>query len=57
MSTAAEAPGGRLFLRVFPSIMLPMFLASVDGTIVAAYHEWSDDEKPLQYCRATRFTL
>ena len=32
----AEAPGGRLFLRVFPSIMLPMFLASVDGTIVAA---------------------
>ena len=25
----------RLFLRVFPSVMLPMFLASVDGTIVA----------------------
>ena len=39
MSAAAgipEVPGGRLFLRVFPSIMLPMFLASVDGTIVAA---------------------
>ena len=34
--TPAEAPGGRLFLRVFPSIMLPMFLASVDATIVAA---------------------
>ena len=33
---AAEAPGGRLFLRVIPSIMLPMFLASVDATIVAA---------------------
>ena len=32
----APSPGGRLFLRVFPSIMLPMFLASVDGTIVAA---------------------
>lgn len=32
----APAPGGRLFLRVFPSIMLPMFLASVDATIVAA---------------------
>ena len=27
---------GRLFLRVFPSIMLPMFLAIVDQTIVAA---------------------
>ena len=36
-STASAAePGGRLFLRVFPSIMLPMFLASVDATIVAA---------------------
>lgn len=28
-------PGGRLFLTVFPSIMLPMFLAVVDQTIVA----------------------
>ena len=35
-ATEAPSPGGRLFLRVFPSIMLPMFLASVDGTIVAA---------------------
>jgi MFS family permease len=38
---AAEAAApplatGSLFFRVFPSIMLPMFLASVDGTIVAA---------------------
>ena len=32
----APQPGGKLFFRVFPSIMLPMFLASVDGTIVAA---------------------
>ena len=29
-------PSRHLFFRVFPSIMLPMFLASVDGTIVAA---------------------
>jgi len=28
-------PGGNLFLRVFPSIMLPMFLAALDQTIVA----------------------
>ena len=33
----AAAPNSRaLFFAVFPSIMLPMFLASVDGTIVAA---------------------
>ncbi len=32
----AAPPAGNLFLRVFPSIMLPMFLASVDSTIVAA---------------------
>jgi MFS family permease len=35
--TDAAAPDSRaLFFAVFPSIMLPMFLASVDGTIVAA---------------------
>jgi EmrB/QacA subfamily drug resistance transporter len=38
-STASLAVGapeaGRLFFRVFPSIMLPMFLAVVDQTIVA----------------------
>ena len=28
-----------------------------DGTIVAAYHEWSDDPKPLQYLLCTRFTV
>jgi MFS family permease len=34
---AAAQPSSRtLFFTVFPSIMLPMFLASVDGTIVAA---------------------
>ncbi len=33
---AETTPGGKLFFRVFPSIMLPMFLASVDATIVAA---------------------
>jgi MFS family permease len=32
---AARAPDQFSFLRVFPSIMLPMFLAAVDQTIVA----------------------
>lgn len=36
MSSQAVSPPGNLFLRVFPSIMLPMFLASVDSTIVAS---------------------
>ena len=28
-----------------------------DGTILASYHEWSEDERPLQYVRCTRFRL
>ncbi|MDR3535309.1 MAG: MFS transporter [Acetobacteraceae bacterium] len=32
---AAQPPGRSLFLTVFPSIMLPMFLAALDQTIVA----------------------
>ena len=35
-ATAQDVPDSGLFLRVFPSIMLPMFLAAVDQTIVAA---------------------
>ena len=42
---------------VYQHIGYPSVAQATDGTIVAAYHEWSDDEKPLQYCRATRFTL
>jgi len=34
-TTEPEPSAGRLFLSVFPSIMLPMFLAVVDQTIVA----------------------
>jgi len=28
-----------------------------DGTIVAAFHEYSDDDPPIQYLRCTRFKL
>ncbi|NVM43378.1 MAG: hypothetical protein HWN79_00540 [Candidatus Lokiarchaeota archaeon] len=28
-----------------------------DGTIVAAYHEYSDDEQPIHYLMCTRFKL
>ncbi|HET6610308.1 MAG TPA: MFS transporter [Rhodopila sp.] len=33
--TRENVPGPNLFLTVFPSVMLPMFLAAVDQTIVA----------------------
>ena len=35
MSAAAAPPSRRLFFTVFPSVMLPMFLAAIDQTIVA----------------------
>jgi hypothetical protein len=35
----------------------PTVAQLADGTIVAAYHEYSDDERPLQYLMCTRFRL
>jgi hypothetical protein len=35
----------------------PTVVQLADGTIVAAYHEYSDDERPLQYLMCTRFRL
>ena len=29
----------------------------LDGTIVCAYHEWSEEAKPLQYVLCTRFRV
>ena len=42
---------------VYQHIGYPSVVQMPDGTIIASYHEWSDDERPLQYCRATRFRL
>ena len=42
---------------VYQHIGYPTVAQMPDGTVVAAYHEWSDDAKPLQFCLATRFTL
>jgi hypothetical protein len=42
---------------VYQHIGYPSVVQMPDGTIVASYHEWSEDERPLQYCRATRFRL
>lgn len=35
----------------------PTVVQNADGSIVVAYHEWSDDAQPLQHLRWTRFQL
>ena len=42
---------------IYQHIGYPSVAQMPDGTIAAAYHEWDEQEKPLQYVRCTRFTL
>jgi hypothetical protein len=42
---------------VFQHIGYPSVVQLEDGTIVASYHEWNDEDRPLQYVRCTRFRL
>jgi hypothetical protein len=42
---------------IYQHIGYPSVVQANDGTIVALYHEWTDDEQPLQYVRCTRFEL
>ncbi len=42
---------------VYQHIGYPSVAQMPDGTIVASYHEWSEDPAPLQYVRCTRFRL
>jgi hypothetical protein len=42
---------------LYQHIGYPSVVQLNDGTILAAYHEWSDDPKPIQYVLCTRFTL
>jgi hypothetical protein len=44
-------PGG------YQHIGYPSVVQLKDGTIVASYHEWSNDPVPLQYVLCTRFQL
>lgn len=50
-SVSLTHPGG------FQHIGYPSVVQMPDGTIVASYHEWSDDPAPVQYVRCTRFEL
>jgi sialidase-1 len=42
---------------VYQHIGYPSVVQLADGTIIASYHEWSEDERPLQFVRCTRFRL
>jgi hypothetical protein len=50
---AAARDSGRLYWH----IGYPTVTQIKDGTIIAAFHEFSDDKPPIQYLRCTRFTL
>ena len=45
------------FTGVYQHIGYPTVQQMPDATVVAAYHEWSSDPRPLQYCLATRFEV
>jgi len=42
---------------VYVHIGYPTVTQLKDGTIIAAFHEYSDDKPPIQYLRCTRFKL
>ena len=42
---------------VFQHIGYPSVVQNTDGSITCLYHEWSEDESPLQYVRCTRFNV
>ena len=57
---AGKYGGGRIDWRnpgVYQHIGYPTVVQMPDGTIVAAYHEWNEDERPLQFVCAARFRL
>ncbi|MFO1068376.1 MAG: sialidase family protein [Geminicoccaceae bacterium] len=52
--------GGRIDWHnpgVYQHIGYPSVVQLGDGTIVMLHHEWSEDERPLQFVRCTRFRL
>jgi len=42
---------------LYQHIGYPSVVQLKDGTIVVAYHEWSEDPQPIQYVLCTRFRL
>jgi len=61
-SLTLERQAGRVLLDVliiqqYWHIGYPSVTQLEDGTVVVAYHEYSDDEHPIQYIMVTRFKL
>jgi len=46
-----------LIIQQYWHIGYPSVTQLKDGTVVVAYHEYSDDEHPIQYLMVTRFKL
>jgi sialidase-1 len=46
-----------LIIQQYWHIGYPSVTQLKDGTVVVAYHEYSDDEHPIQYVMCTRFKL
>ena len=42
---------------VFQHISYPTVAQTLDGTVVACYHEWSNETNPIQFLQATRFKV
>lgn len=42
---------------VYQHIGYPSVVQLADGTLLASYHEWSEDGEPLQHVRCARFAL
>ncbi len=42
---------------IYQHIGYPTVAQNTDGSIACSYHEWSEDEVPLQYLRTTRFMV
>jgi len=52
--------GGRINWKnpgLYQHIGYPSVVQLQDGTLLAGYHEWSEDENPIQYVLCTRFEL
>ena len=55
--TGARTLQDTLIYAQYWHIGYPTVTQLPDGTIIAAYHEYSDDERPIQYLMCTRFRL
>ena len=46
-----------IIIRGFSTYFLSSSCSNSDGTVVACYHEWSNETNPIQFLQATRFKV